>query len=150
MTAQNEFQTPTIDPLNRCGLLFAGANTAWSGRGADLPEGVQDGILTAHEISLMDLRDADIVVLSACNTGHGETTGEGVFGLQRAFKQAGVKTIIMSLWKVDDNATQVMMNWFYTYWLSGMTKKAAFDKARNELQKIYPQPYYWAGFVMLD
>ncbi|MDD7528951.1 MAG: CHAT domain-containing protein [Bacteroidales bacterium] len=63
---------------------------------------------------------------------------------------AGAKTIIMSLWNVSDNVTQAMMYKFYTFWLSGMTKKAAFDQARNELQKIYAQPYYWAGFVMLD
>ena len=141
---------PFIDPLDRCGLLFAGANTAWSGRSADLPVGVQNGILTAREITLMDLRDADLVVLSACETGAGDITGEGVFGLQRAFKQAGAKTIVMSLWNVSDNVTQAMMYKFYTFWLSGMTKKAAFDHARNELQKIYVQPYYWAGFVMLD
>ena len=63
---------------------------------------------------------------------------------------AGAKTIVMSLWNVSDNVTQAMMYKFYTFWLSGMTKKAAFDQARNELQKIYAQPYYWAGFVMLD
>ena len=142
---------PFIDPLDRCGLLFAGANTAWSGRSADLPVGVQNGILTAREITLMDLRDADLVVLSACETGAGDITGEGVFGLQRAFKQAGVKTIIMSLWKVSDPATQMFMSEFYANWLDRkQSKREAFRNAQNAVRAHYTEPYYWAGFVMLD
>ena len=143
--------TPTIDPLNRCGLLFAGANTALSGHSADLPEGVQDGILTAKEISLLDLRDADLVVLSACETGKGEITGDGVFGLQRAFKQAGAQTIVMSLWPVNDAATQLLMTEFYRYWITNhQSKRDAFRNAQNTVRSQYEEPVYWAGFVMLD
>lgn len=142
---------PSIDPLNRCGLLFAGANTAYSGHSSELPEGVQDGILTAKEISLLDLRDADLVVLSACETGKGEITGEGVFGLQRAFKQAGAQTLIMSLWKVDDKATQLLMTEFYRNWITNhQSKREAFRNAQNAVRSQYKEPYYWAGFIMLD
>jgi len=150
---------PTIDPLNRCGLLFAGANTALQGYSADLPEGVQDGVLTAKEISLLDLRDADLVVLSACETGKGEITGDGVFGLQRAFKQAGAQTIIMSLWPVNDNATQMLMTEFYTNWIEKkQSKREAFRNAQNAVRyavdeygdRMYADPVYWAGFIMLD
>ena len=140
-----------IDPLNRCGLLFAGANTALSGKSNELPDGVQDGILTAKEISLLDLRDADLVVLSACETGKGEITGEGVFGLQRAFKQAGAQTIIMSLWPVNDNATQLLMTEFYRNWITlHQSKREAFRNAQNTVRSQYSEPVYWAGFIMLD
>ena len=99
----------------------------------------------------MDLRDADLVVLSACETGAGDITGEGVFGLQRAFKQAGVKTIIMSLWKVSDPATQMFMSEFYANWLDRkQSKREAFRNAQNAVRAHYTEPYYWAGFVMLD
>ena len=147
----NQPTLPAIDPLNRCGLLFAGANTALSGHSADLPEGVQDGILTAKEISLLDLRDADLVVLSACETGKGEITGEGVFGLQRAFKQAGAQTIIMSLWPVNDAATQMLMTEFYRNWITNhQPKREAFRNAQNTVRTQFAEPVYWAGFIMLD
>ena len=139
------------NPLNRCGLLMAGANISLSGHGDDLPESVQDGIMTAKEISFLDLRDADLVVLSACETGKGEVTSEGVFGLQRAFKQAGAQTIIMSLWPVDDAATQLLMTEFYTNWIyKHQSKREAFTNAQNFVRSQYNQPVYWAGFVMLD
>jgi CHAT domain-containing protein len=86
--------------LTRSGLLFAGANNALKGK--PLPEGVDDGILTAQEISRLDLRRLDLVVLSACETGLGEITGDGVFGLQRGFKKAGAQSILMSRWKRSD------------------------------------------------
>lgn len=142
---------PYIDPLARCGLLFAGANTALSGNSNFLPDGVEDGILTAKEISLMDLRDADLVVLSACETAKGDITSEGVFGLQRAFKMAGVQTIIMSLWKVSDQATQLLMTEFYTNWIGKkQSKREAFQEAQNTVRNKYNDPVYWAGFIMLN
>lgn len=151
MMGSNMPQRPTIDPLNRCGLLLAGAQTAWSGHSADLPEGVQDGVLTAKEISLLDLRGCDLVVLSACETGKGEITGEGVFGLQRAFKMAGVQTIIMSLWRVNDRATKLLMTEFYRNWITlRQSKREAFRNAQNTVRSQHPEPYYWAGFIMLD
>ena len=99
--------------LTRSGLLFAGANYALSGKENQLPEGVDDGILTAKELTTIDLRGLDLVVLSACQTGLGEITGDGVFGLQRGFKKAGAQTIVMSLWKVNDEATRLFMTKFF-------------------------------------
>lgn len=151
MLGEHQLQKPTIDPLTRCGLLFAGSNIALSGHSKDLPEGVQDGILTAKEISLMDLRDADLVVLSACETAKGDITSEGIFGLQRAFKMAGVQTIIMSLWKVNDQATQMLMTEFYTNWISeNQSKREAFKNAQNTVRAKFEEPEYWAGFILLD
>lgn len=136
--------------LNLSGLLLAGANNIWTNR--PVPEGVEDGVLTAKEISNMDLRDADMVVLSACQTGLGEITDEGVFGLQRGFKKAGVHTLIMSLWSVDDNATQLMMTEFYSNLMAGMSKREAFLKAQRTLKttKGFENPRFWAAFIMLD
>ncbi|MBO5143651.1 MAG: CHAT domain-containing protein [Clostridia bacterium] len=140
-----------IDPLNRCGLLLAGANIALRGKSKELPIGVQDGILTAKEISLLDLRDCDLVVLSACETGKGDITSDGVFGLQRAFKMAGTQTIIMSLWPVNDSATQMLMTEFYNNWIvKKQSKREAFKNAQNAVRAKYEEPEYWAGFVMLD
>lgn len=135
--------------LNRAGLLFAGANRAWSGREA-IP-GIDDGILTANEISNLNLSSTDMVVLSACETGLGvDGASEGVFGLQRAFKLAGVNTILMSLWKVPDAQTSELMQTFYSNWLGGMDRHAAFSAAQRKIKESNPNPYYWAGFVMLD
>lgn len=107
--------------------------------------------MTAKEISLLDQRDADLVVLSACETGKGEITGEGVFGLQRAFKQAGAQTLVMSLWKVDDKATQLLITEFYRNLISKHQSKCeAFRNAQNHVRSQYKEPYYWAGFIMLD
>lgn len=136
-------------PLLRSGLLFAGANRAWLGE--DIVEGIEDGILTAEEISKLNLSKTKMVVLSACETGLGEVVStEGVFGLQRAFKLAGVQTLIMSLWKVPDMATSKLMIEFYNNWISGLEVHQAFQKAQQLIKKEYPSPYYWAGFVMLD
>lgn len=135
--------------MNYSGLLFAGGNRAWTG--VDVIDGIEDGILTANEISNMNLSNTNIAVLSACETGLGsDMSSEGVFGLQRAFKLAGVQTLIMSLWKVPDEATSKLMQVFYDNWLSGMDKHQAFSQAQRLIKEIYHEPYYWAGFVMLD
>ena len=120
--------------LTRSGLLFAGANTAL--KGLPLPDGVEDGVLTAKEIAGMDLRGLDLVALSACQTGLGEITGDGVFGLQRGFKKAGANTLLMSLWKVDDTATQLLMTQFYKNLLSGMGKYEALAAAQKYLREL--------------
>lgn len=139
------------DPLEKCGLYFMGANARTLGIAQDIQD-AEDGIVTAKDISLMDLQDADLVVLSACETGLGDVTGEGVFGLQRAFKMAGAKTLIMSLWQVDDRATQMLMTAFYRYLYSpNMTKHQAFRAAQQEVRNNgFESPYYWAGFILLD
>ncbi len=138
-----------INYLLRSGLLFAGANKKWV-HGNNV-EGIEDGVLTAEEISNLDLSSTEVVSLSACETGLGEiVSSEGVFGLQRAFKLSGVKTLIMSLWKVPDNATSKLMISFYKNWSSGMEIHQAFQSAQKKIKEKYPSPYYWAGFVMLD
>ena len=137
--------------MTRSGILFSGANKAWQG---DFPEAnIEDGILTAEEISHLDLSNTEIVVLSACETGLGDVIStEGVFGLQRALKLAGVNSIIMSLWKVDDNATTEFMKLFYEKWLTGTNSREAFSYAQKQIRerKEFASPYFWAGFVMLD
>ena len=118
-----------------------------------MPAGVEDGILTAKEISSIDLHSCEIVALSACQTGLGDTKfSEGVFGLQRGFKKAGVKSIIMSLWDVNDNATKELMVEFYKNLFNGESKLSALRKAQSLIrtQKQYESPKYWAGFVLLD
>jgi len=140
-----EFQ----NPLLRSGLLLGGSNRAWTGE--NVIEGIEDGILTAEEISHLNLIKTQLVVLSACQTGLGEVKGsEGVFGLQRAFKLAGVETLVMSLWRVQDDATQELMSVFYQQWLSGKTKYEAFANAQKYVREKYKDPFFWAGFVMMD
>ncbi len=119
--------------LTRSGLFFAGANHTLEGE--SLPEGVDDGILTAREISTLDLRGLDLVALSACQTGLGEITGDGVFGLQRGFKKAGAGTLLMSLWKVDDQATQLLMTRFYANLVGGKSKAESLREAQRYVRE---------------
>ena len=124
---------------------------ALQGHGSELPSDVQDGVLTAREISSMDLRACDLAVLSACATGVGEYSEDGTLGLQRAFKQAGVRSLIMTLWPVNDSAAQLMMTEFYRNWITNhQSKREAFRNAQNTVRHKYVEPEYWAGFVMLD
>lgn len=140
-----------VSSMERSGLLFAGANVAMTGHRDELPSNVEDGVLSAQEISTMDLYGTDLVVLSACETGQGDIESDGVYGLQRAFKLAGVRTIIMSLWKVNDAATQMLMTEFYTNWITNkMSKRKAFETAKQKVRVNHPEPSCWAGFIMLD
>ena len=133
-------------------LYLAGANKTLL-KGDVLPHDTNDGILTAKEISLMDLKTVDIVVLSACETGLGDITSEGVFGLQRGFKKAGVNSVLMSLWKVDDLATSRLMTEFYTNWIGRkMSKYDSLEAAKKVIRetKGWEDPEYWAAFILLD
>ena len=139
--------------LTRTGLLFAGAEQTLEGD--KIPDGIDDGILTSQEISTLDLRNIQLVVLSACQTAQGDITGDGVFGLQRGFKKAGVQSILMSLWKVDDEATCLLMTEFYKNWIGeGKTKHDALELAkqsvRSHKEKGWDDPKYWAAFILLD
>lgn len=147
LLAHNFHDNP--NPLLKSGLLFSGANRTWLS--SNIIEGIEDGILSAQEISDINLSGVSTVVLSACETGLGEVqSSEGVFGLQRAFKLAGVQTIIMSLWKVPDGVTSEIMIDFYKRWMNGEEIHKAFIEAKRSIKQKYPQPYNWAGFVMLD
>jgi CHAT domain-containing protein len=138
-----------VNPLLRSGLLFAGANRAWKSENI-IPD-IEDGILTAEEISQLNLSNSKLVVLSACETALGEVqNSEGVFGLQRAFKLAGVETLVMSLWKVDDAATKDFMITFYQNLMEGKSKLHSFKTAQHFVRGKYHNPYYWAAFVMMD
>ena len=135
--------------MNCSGLLLSGANTILRNR--RVPKGVENGVLTAKEISQLDFRGLDLVVLSACQTGKGELKEDGVYGLQRAFKKAGAKTLLMSLWNVSDAATQRMMSSFYSSLAAGASRHEAFAAAQQAVRSAgFTDPYYWASFIMLD
>ena len=139
------------NPLFRSGLIFAGANRAWQD-GRPL-KGFEDGILTAYEISQMDLTGTKLAVLSACKTGLGDIRGsEGVYGLQRAFKMAGVDYLILTLWNIpDDQHTVDFMKTFYKYWLKKkLPIKEAFNKTQKKMRKQDPNPFHWAGFLLIE
>lgn len=151
MMSMNQERPRPDNSLRRSGLAFAGAQKAWDGE--EIPKGIDDGVMLAQEIASMDLAGTDLVVLSACETGLGEINSEGVFGLQRAFKKAGVQTLVMSLWKVHDEATALFMQTFYDNLLSGKSKRDSFAAAQMALRKhrdYGKDPAYWAAFVMLD
>ena len=117
-------------------------------------KGENDGILTALEVSHLDFSNLGLVVLSACETALGKVESEGVYGLQRGFKKAGANTILMSLDKVDDEATKILMVEFYRNLMNGKTKQQSLKEAQKHLRQVnngkYDKPEYWASFIMLD
>lgn len=135
--------------LLRTGIIMAGVNYY---KRNDNSSEEDDGLLTAYEISQMNLYNTDFVVLSACETGLGDISGEGVYGLPRGFKKAGVGCIMMSLWKVDDGATKEFMSCFYDHYLSGKSKYQSLILAQKKVRshKYWEDPKYWASFVLLD
>jgi CHAT domain-containing protein/Tfp pilus assembly protein PilF len=144
-TGPQVVRRPVLEnPLLRSGLALAGAN--------ELADGAEDGILTALEATGLDLEGTDLVVLSACETGIGEVRpGEGVYGLRRAFVIAGARTLVMSLWKVDDAATAALMSRFYRRLASGEDKAEALRQAQLEIRRVdaWRHPFFWASFVFL-
>lgn len=139
------------NPLLRSGLLLTDAESVINAVETKDTREQNNGILTAYEAMNLSLDETDLVVLSACETGLGNIkSGEGVYGLQRAFQIAGVDAIVMSLWKVSDNATQQLMTNFYKKWKENGDKQAAFLAAQTQLKKEFPDPYYWGAFVLLN
>ena len=137
--------------MMRSGLVFAGVSSYAKYKNQYNPEiKTEDGILTAFEAQNLNLDHTELVVLSACQTGQGDINyGEGVFGLQRGFRTAGARAILMSLWNVSDEATQELMTTFYQLWLGGKGKREAFRKAQLKVKQKYKLPYFWGAFVMV-
>ncbi|MBQ9636828.1 MAG: CHAT domain-containing protein [Prevotella sp.] len=151
--SDDSFEIPEEDDvLSRSFLVMSGGNSLI--RRENIPSWMDDGILTAQEIAELDFSGVDLVVLSACQTGLGDINSEGVFGLQRGFKKAGVNTILMSLDKVDDEATRILMVEFYRNLMNGKTKLQSLLDAQQYLRKVdngkYDDSKYWASFIMLD
>ncbi len=138
----------TQNPLMRTGLLLKGAGDLLDK--TQYNYNMENGILTAYEAMSLNLDKTDLVVLSACETGLGELeSGEGVYGLQRAFLVAGAKVLIMSMFKVDDEATQKLMLKFYQKWLNSGNMRQSFMDAKIELRTEYPEPIFWGAFMMI-
>lgn len=143
-------ESASRNPLLRSGLMLAGAGKSLTGTGGSDITSNDNGILTAYEAMNLNLEGTNLVILSACETGLGDIkSGEGVYGLQRAFQVAGAEALIMSLWKVDDAATQQLMTNFYTNWIKLGNKQKAFKQAQLQLMTKYKDPYYWGAFVMM-
>jgi hypothetical protein len=138
--------TLLANPMLRSALALAGANTFLEGN--QPPAEAEDGLLTAEDVLGLDLDGTGLVVLSACDTGLGDVrVGEGVLGMRRAFVLAGAETLVMSLWKVPDEATRQLMIGFHRRLLRGMPRAEALRRAQLKLRRQYPKPYYWAAFV---
>ena len=136
------------NPLMKSGLLLRGAGDVLAKTKYNY--NMESGVLTAYEAMSLNLDKTDLVVLSACETGLGEiSNGEGVYGLQRAFFVAGAKVLIMSMFKVDDDATQKLILNFYKKWLTTGNMRQSFVEAKKELRVEYPEPIYWGAFMMI-
>jgi CHAT domain-containing protein len=151
-TAQSGFSSAK-NPMVRAGLIMSGANRVWNGAAPLI--GQEDGILTALEISYLDLSGTTLAVLSACGTGQGAIeAGEGVLGLQRAFKMAGAHYVIMTLWNVQDHDAQQFMDYFYEAWLNQKQDiPEAFRRAQKQMRESHTKPFQpsaWAGFILLE
>lgn len=132
----------------RSGLAFSNANLTWRGQNTAVRK--EDGLLNAQEAADLNLSKTNLVILSACETGLGKVTdGEGVFGLQRAFKLAGADQLVLSLWKIPDALTSELMDYFYEELLKGVSAQRALRNAQIKMKQSYP-PFYWAGFVLFE
>lgn len=138
----------TESDLYYSGLLLAEGADSWDSCHFSID--ANDGVFTAHEISNLNLSNVKLLVLSACETALGNRSYDGVHGLQRAFKMAGVKSIIMSLWKIDDEATSKFMTSFYSELVKDNDIHRSFVKAQKTIRELYHDPYYWASFILLD
>jgi CHAT domain-containing protein len=137
------------NPMLHCGLVLAGANQR---PGTD-SSSVEDGVVTAEEIAGLDLRGVKLVMLSACETGLGEVkAGEGVFGLRRAFQMAGARTVISTLWRVEDQSAAETIQSLLTegFPVTPESSRRAMLKRLTELRASHQSdhPFFWAGYVI--
>jgi CHAT domain-containing protein/Tfp pilus assembly protein PilF len=158
-TAQDTSITNGNPLFNSC-LALAGANRVVRGTGVGSND-KEDGILTAYEVSGLNLTGTELVSLSACESGVGGlldeegVQGEGVFGLRRAFRHAGARSVLMSLWKVPDKESAGFMEMFYTKWQSGATMTAAMRQTMlammrsSQRERHTSHPIFWGGFVLV-
>jgi CHAT domain-containing protein len=140
------------NPMSRCGLMLSGSNLSWVKNPLIMIDKTgEDGILTASEVANLDLSQTSLVVLSACNTGIGQIEdGEGIFGLNRGFKLAGVDELIVSLWEVEDFQTMELMDKFYSLLSHNQNASLSFHQAQSWMRTKYPtRPDLWAGFVFI-
>ncbi len=141
------------NPLLLTGLFLAGANVPLENTAVP----IDDGILTACEVSALDLRGVELVVLSACKTGLGKVhTGEGIFGLRRAFQMAGAKTVMSTLWSISDQSTQTLFSRLYDNYQPTLPLSESWRALQLDMLKQLRQahqvdhPYTWAGFVVFE
>lgn len=143
---------PNDDAHSNSFLVMSGANHISSEAIQDRED---DGLLHANEVSQLDFYNVKLLVLSACESGRGNYgTDDMLWGIQRGFKEAGVKSVLMSFKKVDDEATRILMVEFYKNLMKGKTKLQSLKDAQNHLRQVdngrYDDPKYWASFIMLD
>ena len=138
-------KTSNKDAMNNSFLAFSGINNI-------LSDDIQnDGKITAYDIAQMNLRQCNLAVLSACNTGLGGKGVDGIFGLQRGFKNAGVRSLLMSLKSVYDESTAKLMTAFYEGISKGKSKRQSLLDAQNTIKALgYREGKYWAPFILLD
>ena len=144
----NNLELYQDNKLLRTGLFLANSYETWNGNLP--PTSSNDGILTAYEISKMDLSNVSLAVLSACETANGFVDNiEGTQGLQYAFRQAGAGSMLLSLWKIDDAVTYQFMDEFYSTLFAQNDMLKAYQSALKKIMDEYPEPYYWAGFILI-
>jgi len=148
--SDNRYEIP--HPLFRSGIVLSGVNSVLKGH--SIPDDYEDGVLSAYDAATLNLRDTNMVVLSACETGLGESKrSEGILGLRRSFAQAGAKTVIMSLWRVSDKHTKILMECFYENLFDGKAIPTALREAQLKLIDYldetfgFASPSLWSGFV---
>lgn len=137
------------DAMLLSGLVLSGGNHEWTS--TELVPEYLGGLLTADDISKLDLSSTNLVVLSACGTGEGIVTSEGVYGIQRAFKKAGVKYLVLTLWQVNDFISKEFMKEFYTALVTnGFDSHLSLLSAKQSIREKYDDPYYWAGYILME
>jgi CHAT domain-containing protein/Flp pilus assembly protein TadD len=150
IATHGNYDKKQVEILQKPQILLAGADYATSAELIPTQSG-ENGILTAYEAINLNLDKTELVVLSACETGVGDiSSGEGVYGLQRSMQIAGAKAVVISLWKVNDEATQTLMTYFYNFYLKNKNYRKSLYQAQLVVRKQFAHPYFWGAFVLLE